>query len=268
LVGVLLVLASMGAVTDGSVGDADSVAIETEPGTQQTAGEQITVEDGSSGPSAKVTDQSGNPVDATVEVEAIDGPGSLTGASTTTGQTGDDGITTFNDLEFNETGDYRLNFTIDSAAVNIAESASAESQTFTVTPGDVDRVELDRTDTQAITAGETLEFSATAFNESDDLVEDDDSAFSWAEAADDGTFTTTTAGEYDVTATYGVETSSATAVIVESADPDTLSVSNVSGTANEDSEIDALLEDEYGNTVSDEDVTVTSNDSLGWAPRR
>ncbi|MCU4926451.1 PGF-pre-PGF domain-containing protein [Halobacteria archaeon AArc-dxtr1] len=138
--------------------DAESVAVEIEPDTEQTAGETITG-DGGSSPSAKVTDQFGNPVGvATVEVEVIDGPGSLTDASTTTSQTDSDGIATFSNLAINETGDYRLEFSIDSAAINVGESASVDSQTFTVGASDLDSLEITDVPDSA-TAGE--EFTIT-----------------------------------------------------------------------------------------------------------
>jgi len=106
-----------------------------------------------------------------------------------------------------ETGEYKINATY--------EGMVSDTVTVTVEPGDVDYVEIDPAEDQTIEAGETIDFSAEAYDEYDNLITDDDTNFTWENTDETGLFDETEAGEYEVTATYEGVTSEPTIVTVE-----------------------------------------------------
>jgi len=91
--------------------------------------------------------------------------------------------------------------------------------TVTTGTGAVDRIELSPVSNQTMTAGDTIDFDATAFDGAGNVVEDDDSQFTWdAEGgliSGAGLFDETFAGTYNVTAELDGVTSNATGVTVE-----------------------------------------------------
>jgi len=93
--------------------------------------------------------------------------------------------------------------------------------TLTVEPADVDRVLIQPEEDQTIEAGDTVEFSAEAYDEYDNLITDDDTDFTWQNTDDTGLFDETEAGDYEVTATYdGVESEPTTVTVEEEEEED------------------------------------------------
>ncbi|MEF8874912.1 MAG: GLUG motif-containing protein, partial [Candidatus Thermoplasmatota archaeon] len=144
-----------------------------------------------------------------------------------------------------EPGDYDVTATY--------EGVISNSTTVTVEL-DADYIVIDPAEDQTIEAGEAIDFSAEAYDESDNLITDEDTDFIWENADSSGLFDETEAGEYDVSAGYGGVTSSPTTVTVEPA-----SVDNVEISPNSTQQIDAgeIIEfsaeafDEHGNTITD-----------------
>ncbi|MEF8832831.1 MAG: FG-GAP-like repeat-containing protein, partial [Candidatus Thermoplasmatota archaeon] len=73
---------------------------------------------------------------------------------------------------------------------------------MSVEPLGVDTVVVSPEESQVIEAGETIDFSAEAYNEYGNLITDNDSDFAWEHTDETGLFYKTEAGEYAVTATY------------------------------------------------------------------
>ena len=222
----------------------DGITIETPPG-NTTAGDSIT-----GPPAVKVTDQIDEPLaNATVTVATTVG-GALGGQTQVV--TDGSGIAVFDSIQITEAGSYALTFTV--------ENVSVTSDSFYLSPAAVDSVEMSPASDQIITAGETVEFSATAFDQFDNVVESSDSAFSWSASggsiSGDGLFDETGADEtgssYDVTAELGGTTSSATTVTVQPAAVDSVEISPASDqtvVAGEDIAFDATAFDEFNNIV-------------------
>ncbi len=121
--------------------------------------------------------------------------------------------------------------------------------------GQVDHIEISPGDS-TITAGETIDFDASAYDQHGNLITDTDSDFTWENttAVDSGLFDDTTAGEYNVTATFGGVTSTATTVIVQHNSTDSVEITPSSDqtiTAGETIEFSASAYDEYGNLITD-----------------
>jgi len=138
--------------------------------------------------------------------------------------------------------------------------------TVTIEPGSVDRVELSPASNQTVTAGDTLEFSATAFDSNGNIVEDDDSQFTWdAEGGlinATGFLDETSAGIFKVTAELGGVTSDPTAVTIEPGNVDRVKVvpeSDKTITAGETEDFFAVAYDSEGNRLaaSDNDANFT-----------
>ncbi|MFP9191230.1 Ig-like domain-containing protein [Natrialbaceae archaeon A-CW1-1] len=132
------------------------------------------------------------------------------------------------------------------------EKVTSDPVPVTVVPGAVERVELSLSGDETITAGESILIDATAYDEYDNVVEDDDTEFTWSNTTTDGTFVTTTAGTYAVTATYDGEFSSAITVDVSPAPVDSIVISTADATeitAGETVTFDAVAYDEYQNVI-------------------
>ena len=216
-------------------GDVESVTIS--PSTDQTvqAGEDLTF-------SAEAHDAFGNLVtDAAADF-------TWTGA-------GNDGV--FNQgsvSEYHVTASY--------------EDISSPTITVTVTPGDAETVVLSPDTPQSITAGDTLSFSASAYDGHGNLITDSASDFTWSGTDASGLFDETTAGTYDVTATYDEVTSSPTTVAVNPGDTDTVTITpegTITVKVNEDQQFSAVAHDEYGNLITDTvtDFTWSGTDDNG-----
>ncbi|WP_170831039.1 S8 family serine peptidase [Natronobacterium texcoconense] len=93
---------------------------------------------------------------------------------------------------------------------------TSESTTVTVEASDVDSVEIDPANDRTVAPDEELEFGATALDEFDNVVEDDDSAFTWTNADESGTFQESDEGDYAVSAELGGVASESTTVTVDS----------------------------------------------------
>ena len=131
----------------------------------------------------------------------------------------------------------------------------------------IDRVELDPEDDLTIEAGETLDFSAVAYDGYGNEIEDDEQLFDW-ENAFRGNFRRTQQGEYEVTATYEGVTSEPTIVTVEPAETDYVMIDpaeNQTIEAGETIDFSAEAYDEHNNLITDddEDFTWTNTDETG-----
>jgi len=109
--------------------------------------------------------------------------------------------------------------TADSYEVNATYSGvTSQTVTVTVNPASVNRVEIDPSSTQEIETSGSIDFSAEAFDQYDNLVEDTDSAFTWSaeggSISGDGLFDETTPGDYNVTAELNSVMSEETLVTV------------------------------------------------------
>ena len=141
-------------------------------------------------------------------------------------------------------GDYTTYVTIDEIS---------KSDIFTVSPNVIDIVSISPDSSQTMTAGDSIDFSAEAFDEYGNLITDDNTEFTWVNA-DDGFFDDTTAGTYEVTASYDGVSSDPVTVTVEPAAVDTVSISPDSSqtmTAGDSIDFSAEAFDEYGNLITD-----------------
>lgn len=126
----------------------------------------------------------------------------------------------------------------------------------------VDSVEIEPSENQTITAGDEIDFRASASDSQDNLITEEDSEFTWENTNGTGLFDETTAGEYQVTAEYGGVISEPTTVTVEPADTDLIEAENVTETVGVEGEIIVVAEDEFGNVVEGENITVDEDDGL------
>jgi len=132
---------------------------------------------------------------------------------------------------------------------------------LTVEPAGLNEVTIEPSDDQTITAGQNIEFSATAYDGHENLITEDDSEFTW-ENATHGLFDETKTGGYRVTASYAGLISSTVNVTVETASPDHITIgpkedSVISG---DSIRYNALLRDEYVNVI--EDITTETDFSI------
>jgi len=116
----------------------------------------------------------------------------------------------------------------------------------------VTRVEINPDVDQTITAGEEIDFSASAYSgENDDDPSTEDSIFNWENTDEVGVFDNTEAGEYEVSATYNDVSSETVIVTVEPADPEVLvflqTPSEDTITAGETAEYTVQVQDGFGN---------------------
>lgn len=88
---------------------------------------------------------------------------------------------------------------------------------LTVEPASVSYIVIEPSEDITVEEGKTIDFSAEAYDEFDNLVEDDDSAFTWDDADGDGTFEKEDTGEYEVVASFDGENSETVQVTVEEA---------------------------------------------------
>jgi len=133
------------------------------------------------------------------------------------------------------------------------EDVGSNIVTVDVEHSRISNVYLCSSDDQVITAGETIEFSAEAYDEYGNLITDEKLDFIW-ENTDNGLFEETAVGEYTITATYGqvtsigvnitVQPSVVNSVIIE--ESDILIVS-----AGESVDLNANAYDEYGNLITE-----------------
>ena len=137
----------------------------------------------------------------------------------------------------------------DSYTATVEIDEATDEDTFEIIPDDVDYVEIDPEEDQDITAGDSLQFSASAYDEYDNLITDSDLEFNWFNTDGEGNFTETTAGEYEVRAEYDGESSPVTTVTVDVAEADNISIEPQETTieAGGSQSYTAWAEDEHGN---------------------
>jgi|GEM_PF-6978841 len=98
------------------------------------------------------------------------------------------------------------------------EGVSSPVTMVTVDPGDEDRVLIIPDEDQIIEAGETIDFEAELYDAYENLIEDDDTQFTWKNTDPTGLFSETEAGKYGISAAYENITSPSTPVVVEPSD--------------------------------------------------
>ncbi len=122
--------------------------------------------------------------------------------------------------------------------------------------GETDEVVIDPDEDQTVDADEQLVFDASAYDEHENLVEEEEDKFDW-ENAPSGVFREQEVGDYEVTATYEGEESDVTVVTVEPAEVDYVEIDpdeDQTVEAGEELEFTAEAYDEWDNEITD-DVT-------------
>ncbi|MFW6305140.1 MAG: GLUG motif-containing protein, partial [Candidatus Saliniplasma sp.] len=94
----------------------------------------------------------------------------------------------------------------------------------------MDHIEIVPSDDLTITAGETIDFNATAYNQYGHLITDIDSDFTWQNTDSSGLFTETTVGIHEVKASNNTIESDIINVTVEAAEANDLQVTDDPGT--------------------------------------
>ncbi|MFH5798472.1 Ig-like domain-containing protein [Haladaptatus sp. CMAA 1911] len=145
------------------------------------------------------------------------------------------------------------------------DDVAADPTTVTVDPSPVDSVEINPELDREITAGETVDFDATAYDEYGNVAETNDSEFTWSNTTDEGVFGNTTAGTYDVTAEHAKIVSNSTSVtvgpansssvVIETQPADTVAGDEIAGP------LVVTVLDEFNNSIANVDVTVETNGS-------
>jgi adhesin/invasin len=265
---------------------ASSLLPDINPGQTQTAGEVIT-----GPPQVTVEDTYDNPVEnVDVDVVATNATGSITAGATTV-PTDASGIATFDDLviETADTG-YELVFSIDPADSNVENAASLLTPPFDVEAANANTVEVQQQPLATQTAGQTIDGPPTV------LVTDGfgnpvqgvdvDVAEVGGYTFDSGTTTVATDGsglstfsdlvietadtgyqlEFSIdNADSDVDTSDTNTTgtfEVQAAAVDGITAFNVTATAGQQGEIDVTAEDEFGNPVEGEDISVDNDGGL------
>ncbi len=149
-------------------------------------------------------------------------------------------------------GEYAAEVTIDS---------TTESDSFSVGPAEVVEVVLEPSDDQTITSGGTVEFSAVAYDEYDNVITDTESDFNWVNttAVNSGLFDEMVAGIYHVTASYGEVTSDVVIVTVEEDIPTTYQL-----TVTIDGEGTVAREPQQDEYEDGTTVTLSATPAEGW----
>jgi len=135
-----------------------------------------------------------------------------------------------------------------------------ESQ-FEVKLETVENIDIEPMEDQMIIeAGETIDFSAKAYNNDNELMTDDDEDFTWYNTGNTGLFDNTEEGKYEIKAELEGVYSEQVTVIVEPADPHQLvfveKPSENKITAGEVADYIVEVRDEYGNIQGEGEYTV------------
>lgn len=140
--------------------------------------------------------------------------------------------------------------------IEVSYQGVSETLTVTVEPGKAERLNIDPDTDKTITAGETIDFSAEAYDEYDNLITDDDEDFTWENTDPAGLFKITQTGQYRVTASYGGMLSQRVFVEVEPAEVAWVEI-DPSGdkviTSLETLDFSAQAYDEHGNMITEKD---------------
>jgi PGF-CTERM protein len=140
-------------------------------------------------------------------------------------------------------------------------AVTADPVAVTVTTAEMSTVSIDPDTDRTITAGDDLEFSATARDTYGNVI-DDDSRFSWTNTTATGVFESTTAGTYTVKATIQQHSSDPVVVTVEPGAAATLAAPNVTETAGVGGSLRVTATDAAGNPVDDELIAVSDTGGL------
>ena len=141
-------------------------------------------------------------------------------------------------------------------------SITGTSNSFTVAAGAVDHVTV-TPDGETITAGETKQFTASAYDEYGNLIASNKDSFIWTQtsAPDSGLFDNTTADDYTVSATYGGKTGYADITVVAGAAA-AFDFTTIAGqTAGTAFSITITAYDQYGNIAAGYTGTATLSDT-------
>jgi len=133
------------------------------------------------------------------------------------------------------------------------ENFTSEPINLSVEANKAHSVELKDPSTTVLDPGDVLEFDAKAYDRYDNLIEEDDENFTWKNASN-GTFKETTAGEYEVRATYheekGEVTSEGITIAVQTADLHDFDLSVEDITAGQRPKIEVVyMRDKFGNPL-------------------
>ncbi len=132
-----------------------------------------------------------------------------------------------------------------------------DTTTLTVETGDVSVVEIDPDTAQEISAGDSIEFEASAYDKHGNLIEDDDTEFTWNNVTEEGLFEKETVGRYEVTAEYQGITSDFTLVVVEPGEVESVEIepgTDQTIDAGETKQFSAKAYDGSGNLITDYDT--------------
>ena len=143
---------------------------------------------------------------------------------------------------------------------------TGNSNSFTVDHAAVSSVIITPSGEQTITAGNTVQFSASAYDAYDNLITNTASDFIWTAATASGLFNTTTAGSYSVKAEYSSVSSSSVTVNVEHGGLDHFTINDIADghVAGAGFDLVVTARDEYENTVTDySGQTISVSDSGG-----
>jgi len=140
-----------------------------------------------------------------------------------------------------------------------------DTATLHVEHGELEYVQIYPGEDQTITAGESTNFSAGAYDAHDNLITDDINDFEWVNAPT-GDFNKTTVGDYDVTAEYEGVISEPTTVTVEPADVDYILIDPIDDQrvkVGEELEFTAEAYDQYDNLIEDDPEEFTWKNAPG-----
>lgn len=129
-----------------------------------------------------------------------------------------------------------------------------------VLASEIETVAISPSENQTITAGEIVDFNASAYDEYGNMISDDDAEFTWENTNSTGIFSLTTVGVYNVTATYeGIE-STAITVTVEHGEVAIVEIYPMMEqviTAGEIINFTGIANDTYGNLITDVEGDLT-----------
>ena len=136
---------------------------------------------------------------------------------------------------------------------------TSPATSVTVTPGAADSVVITPDTDQTIISGDSIDFSASAYDAFGNLITDDDTDFTWSGAGAGGLFDESEPGTYTVSATYqGVQSSTVTVTVTEDDDIEFELTIVIQG--------QGTTSPAAGTHTYDEgtDVTITATPATGW----
>ena len=137
-------------------------------------------------------------------------------------------------------------------------NGKTDSTNLEVQPGGVAHIEISPKEDQTIEVGETIDFSAEAYDRFNNLITDRDKDFTWENTTEEGIFEITEPGEYQVTAYSQCVTSEPTTVTVKEEEIFYNLTIQIEGDGN--------TEPSEGNYTYEEseEVTVEATPAEGW----